>query len=539
MKLTDQIVPLAIASVLGANVMTMSLMNFFEIETKYISPLYLFCALAVTALLFNRIPEPPALARRVHILCLAFGIILFLPRFPYLIEGLLGYSVNMYGDDSQHLQMMSSLAHTPAFPPKSTFDNSRFLSYYYAPWMLGAAIYASGIVSTVKEALGLSVLVYCTLFSYAAVYGSRIALKDARLQTIFLVLAILFGGFDFFYWLSNLTVIPQHSEWWALEFGFTIQYSNFFTLVLWVQQHLLAAVAILYALLLATSRGAPLRILAGVLLLSGFFSSPFVCLGGIPLFGWYFIQARLLTSLTIIVPTFLVLSVPLWWIFLGKAAPVGFKLFGPLSPFWMEHKKAAFLVFLLIVTLELFPLLAASSVSITRDRKPSRAILLLLTGLFLLSTFFFEFSLGSNYAMRGSIVPILTLTYLATPTISIWLRHVRSIPFRILVTGYLLGGILEYAEFWRGSMIAFAQSNTQFNVAVLRFNEGQSRATGADLARLAEGSDGAWYLIERARPRKEHIDEDDVLSMGSDNPYRATASKFLDFHRHRQYESGR
>src|SRR5262249_40312936 len=147
-------------------------------------------------------------------------------------------------------------------------------------------------------------------------------------------------------------------------------------------------------------------------------------------------------------------------------------------------------------------------------------------------TFFLEFSIGANYAMRGSILPIFTLTYLATPVISGWLSQIRSIPLYALVAAYLLGGVSEYASFCRMSMLGFFQSNTPFNALVLKFNQGDSRVNRADLALRAQSiEDGfGWYLLERNRPTKQHINGGDLLSMGGDNPYRITASTII---RHR------
>jgi hypothetical protein len=517
-------------AVVGANVLTMSGMNFWETPTKYLSVVYLTCMIAVSALMVRHVPDLPRLTKRQHGFCLLFGVALFLPRWPYLMEGFLGYAMNPLGDDIWHLQEMSSIVHTPVFPPRSTYDSSQYLSYYYAPWVLGAALYETGLLSTVKQALGITVLVYCLFFSYGVMYASRIAFSDARLRTVFLVVCVMYGGFDFFYWLSGLTILPSHSEWWAAEFGISVQYSNFFTLSLWVQQHTLSALVIAYTLHI-TSRFECLatRVLAGMFFLSALFSSIFVSIGATPLVIWYFTVHKLTRKALTTALTFLVFSMPLWWIFLGKPKGIGFGFFEELDPFWMSHRRAAFLVFLFIISLELMPLLATSFVSVIRERLISRAILFGLSTLFLISTFFISFRVGANYPMRGSIIPIFTLAYLATPVISEWFRNVRSAPLRVLTTAYLLGGILEYAQFWRMSLIELAESKTELNADILHFNEDSQRISAADVAIRAESAGYSWYLIERQRParQRQHMIEDDIATMGSDNPYRITVSKMF------------
>jgi len=532
-------IQLMFAAVVGANILAMSLMNFFEMPTQHLPVIYSTCMLAIGALMARKVPQLPQLTKREHLFCIGFTILIFLPRFPVLIENVLGFSVNVVGDDVSHLQMMSSIAHSPAFPPRSTFDSSKYLGYYYAPWMLGAAFYRAGFVSTVKQALALSVLVYSLFFSYGVTYASKVLFKEARLQTILLVVCVMYGGFDFFYWLSGLTFIPSHSEWWAGEFGIYLEYSNFFTLVLWVQQHTLAALAILYAMFL-TDRSSSIStaVLTGIFVLSAFFSSVFVFIGAIPIVAWWcFSRAKFPQNSVVTELTFLLFSIPLWWIYLGKYDGSGIRLFGALEPFWATRKRAAFLVFLLVLSLELMPLLAASYLTIVRERIASRYVLFALCTLFLLSTFMIEFGQGANYPMRGSIIPIFTLSYLATPTISEWFRDVRSTALRLLIAGYLLGGVSEYASFCRYSLIALADSKTEFNTTILQFNQGASQLSSADLGVRLEHMnvkcapdaycwDGTyfWYLIERDSPPKLNIDEGDMLTMGSDNKYRVTVS---------------
>lgn len=63
---------------------------------------------------------------------------------------------------------MSSIVHSYHFPARATYDGSQYLTYYYSPWMLGSAIYWSGVASTVKQAFGLTYLVQSFFFVYGA-----------------------------------------------------------------------------------------------------------------------------------------------------------------------------------------------------------------------------------------------------------------------------------------------------------------------------------------------------------------------------------
>lgn len=525
-KVVTNAVPVLFGAVIGANAITMSLMNFFETSAKYVSIFY-FGSLAFTLYLIWRSGVCfPQLKKTQHVFCVLFGLVIFLPRAPYLIEGLLGYSVNPVGDDILHVQEMASIIHTQSFPPRSTLDDRMYLSYYYAPWMLGAALYWTGLLSTVKQALGATVLIYSIFVCYFGVYAAEILFAERKVKNWFAALCFLYGGFDFVYWVSGLNLTPTHSEWWATEFGFGLQYSNFFTLALWVQQHLLSALAIFYGLhVLSVSKTTTGQALAGIFLVSALFSSVFTTIGAALILAWFIFRFRLVRCIPVITLTSLLLSAPLLWMFMAKSAGVGFQPFGELNNFWIDHKRAAFIVFLLVISLELMPLLAGAFYSSRNDR--SRLWLFTSASLYLLSTFFFAFSGANNFAMRGAIVPTFTLAYLSAPTFDMWWRSQGGAWLRVATVVYLLGGTLEYASFLRNSIIGLRQSITVFNAKVLEFNRGSGTVGIADLAALASEDSAEWYLLERDRPRKRRLEEMDLEIMNQDNRYRFTLHKIL------------
>ena len=520
-------IPISFAAVVGANILSMSLMNLFEIETRYTTFLYFMCAALVVILFVKTGVKFPALERNEHILCIALAVVLFIPRLAYVFESSLGYVVNTVGDDSLHLQEMVSIIKTPRFPPRSTFDASKYLSYYYAPWMLGAAFYWTGLLSTVKQALAVQSLIYGAFATYSIVYASKMLFFEARLQRTFLIICILYGGFDFIYWLLNFSYIPVHSEGWAEDLGFVLEYSNFFTLALWVPQHLIAAIAVCFSLyVIASSNATSAAALCGLFLLSALFSSVFVVLGAAPFIAWFFLRHRLFRSIPVAAATFFVFLVPLWWIFLGRTTTTGFRLFGELFAFWQSNKRAAFLVFLLILSLELMPLMAAALASVRR--RPNLLWPFALSVLFLSSTYLVSFGIGPNYSMRGAIIPTFVLSYLAVPALCEWWSKPSSRWLLVVLPAYFLGGVLEYAWFVTDSLTSLSKSNTELNAVVLELNQEKSAVSVATINERFGASDRAlaWYLLEGKgwpKERSAEYDPFDAEITNVDVGYRITA----------------
>lgn len=523
------IVPFFFVTVVGANILSMSLMNFFESDTRYTTLIYLACAVPVALLFYKSSVGFPQLTKKEHLFCLGLGAALLVPRLPYLFEGTLGFAMIPLGDDLLHLQEMLSIVHTPQFPPKSTFDETKYLSYYYAPWMLSAAFYGTKILSSVKQALALTSLTYCIFSSYAVVYASKVLFRERKLQLTFVVICILYGGFDFVYWLCHLSYVPEHSEGWAEDFGFILEYSNYFTLSLWVQQHFQAALSVIFVLyLIVASETHAAAALGGLLMLAATFSSPFVVLGAAPMLAWTVLRYNRLRFIPVAAAVFSVLSVPLWWIFLGRHGATGFKAFGDLVVFWKDKKVAAFLVFLLVISLELMLLVAAALHTVRR-----RAGLVwpfALAVAFLLSTYFVSFGAGQNYSMRGSIVSIFVLSYLATPTLNEWWNARSPRWLTVALSTYFLGGILEYTWFVKNSVDNLLLSNNKLNMAALDFNRNKIDAN--DLERVKaqfskDYGDLSWYFLERKGGHRAPDPDQDPLNaetMNDDVGYRVTAA---------------
>jgi hypothetical protein len=436
----------------------------------------------------------------------------------------LGYALIPVGDDFFHIPDFASLIHSRQFPPKSTYDSTKYLGYYYAAWIPGAVLYHTGLVVTVKQALALLKLVYTLIIVYFPVYASRALFSERPHQISFVALCCLYGGFDFIYWLSGLNLVPVHSEWWAEDFGFILQFSSFVTLALWTPQHLLAGLAVLFGLYVVHSSDRKLAsMISGLFFLSAVFSSPYTALGAVPLVSWYFVSSGKLRAALPAAAVFVIVSLPLWWVLIGNER-LQFQLFGALADEWQNNKRAAFAVFLLVVLLELWPLILGAGYYVMQTRRQIWPYAL--SVIYLLSTFFIFYHM--NYSMRGSIIPIFTLTYLATP---ILYSVVRQRPYRwlqVLAVLYLLGGALEYASFCRTSVLGFRESLTAFNTNALRSNRDAQQFVPMELARAAADHFAGWQVLEKFKPfKKSPITDDEAHLMHSDNRFRLTLARLL------------
>lgn len=529
-RLTSSVVPLAMAAVLGANVVTMSVANFFEVRTSAIALNYAAAFAACASLFIRSRVSFPSLSRREHLLCVAAGLILFLPRMAYLFEGALGYAVNAAcPDDWSHIQELASMVHSVRYPVRTTFDRDKLLGFYYAAWMPGAAVFSAaslaGAITTVKVALGLTNLLYGLFFAYAAMYAAKILFAERRHQLALVIGLLLYGGFDFLWWLARDYPVPTTgAEWWTMEFGFFMQFSNFVTLALWVPHHLIAAVAIGLALfVLNGSSRASAWVMAGLLFSSAVFSSAFVAIGAVPLVAWFFVRQRIKALITM-TAVFVVVSAPLFWLYLGKEE-VGFRMFGALNDERRANLVVAAGVFSILLLLEFLPLLVAAAASLRNRTAPVTIFAGALA--YLLSTFAVAYSGFNNYAMRGAIVPIFTLTVLAVPALSAWWQR-GPVAIRALFVVYLLGSPLAYAAFARGAIEAFAASRTVFNIAALESNTGPDAWTDPALIEQSAQQPMGWYLLEKKKPStKRPIEEIDLELMTSDSPLRVTFARLF------------
>jgi hypothetical protein len=254
-----------------------------------------------------------------------------------------------------------------------------------------------------------------------------------------------------------------------------LQYSNFATLSLWVPHHLLAAVAIGFGFFCAQQqRRVPGAAILGAGLASALFSSVFVTLGALPVLAVLSMRLRfapkLLAQAAIVAA---LLSLPLLWMYLGHDG-AGFGFLAADSEFLRNNLAIGFLVFLLVIGLEFLPIICASWLAWRKGRLDS-ALALAAAG-FILSTFAVSFGGANNYAMRGSIVPIFAMLYLAAPGLSRLLERGRA-PLKLLVLPFFLGALWEYGRFTADALRATSR-DVRFGSELLAANLAHGEVAG-------------------------------------------------------------
>lgn len=522
--------PTIFFGVVAANIISLSLMEFFECATWLLSIVFP-AVFAVAVWQFRAAGVPfPTLSRRTHGCVAAVVAALAFPRLAYLLEPLLGYSADAAcWDDWWHIQEFASIIYSPHFPPESTQMHGMYFSFYFAPWMLGAALFQLLHLATVKQAIFLAGLLYNFAFVYAAVYAARIAFPEQpRRSRLFLGVLLLYGGFDVVFGVfkawHGLTIGNLHAEWWATMFGFKLQYASTITLMLWVPHHLVAALAVLlgyYCLkTLPSWRGA---VVAGICFGFAGFSSVFAVIGAIPIVGYLILRNRVSWKWSALAAALsLLIGLPVFWMYLGRKSE-GFIFFGELAPYWEAHKLKAFGIFLLIIGAEFFPVLLGSMLSL-RDRKFDRGLFLICVG-YLFSNFFLAFAGANNFAMRGSIVPAFALYYLAIPGLERvldWKQPKTLCWVRYALVIFFLGGLWEYVDFTGFAMQSTGQVN-KLREETLASNVIHGQPPSAALLARAERTEYGWYALEnRKSVDKSRLNPGDIEMINRDNQYRVT-----------------
>ncbi len=159
-----------------ANVLALTLMNAFALRTGYLAIVFVLSFIGIHWVLRNLLraesfpPSPLEFSpkEKLGLAIAALLVVFFLaaPRCLYLFEPQLGIALDpVSADDNWHIQEINSLVHSPRHPPVSSFDSTRYLSFYYAPWMFVAAIYQLLPLPwmTLKVAYSLGCCVYILL----------------------------------------------------------------------------------------------------------------------------------------------------------------------------------------------------------------------------------------------------------------------------------------------------------------------------------------------------------------------------------------
>ena len=506
-----------------ACIMTASAMNFFEAGTQLLPWIFAGFLVLNFALLQELCGVIPVHTPREAFFIIFGALVLSLPRVGYLLEPLIGASVNTVGwDDHWHIQEMASLVYSESYPPQSTFVQDAFLSFYYAPWMVGATVFSTGLLVTVKQAIFLNyLLIYFFILSFA-VLAARVLFSDsALLRHTFLGVLILYGGATFFFVLAKEPWLLPHREWWARAvFGAKLQYSGFFTLTMWVPHHLIGAATAVCALFFIVAVPSLWGgIVGGLFLAFSAFASVFAMIGAIPLGLWMLVcyRRRIRNFVTASVVAG-VLGLPLIWIYLGRSGEAGFRLFGAFGDMMLP---LSFVIFLIIVCVEFLPIVLGSRWIFRNGRSEAR-MAFLLASLFIASTWVIAYTGSNNYAGRGSIISIWMLFYAATPFFKDIFFGELGRWARIAVTPFLLGGVTEYAHMGRNGYISLASVEPLNRMAYQLNTQPGSVIEGDMPAPISEVAYG-WYLVEKRKPQdKKGLGPLDNEIINTDNGYRVS-----------------
>ncbi|MDR3518121.1 MAG: hypothetical protein P4M00_20160 [Azospirillaceae bacterium] len=529
-----KIIPTIFFSVSGGSIVSLSVAQFLEIRTAEYNIVFaaaaLFCLLLFT---ISRL-ELPHLTTEDHAIALCVGSILMIPRLQYLFEQQIGISLNVVcWDDWWHIQEMASIVYSEYFPPRSTFRPDDFLSFYYAPWLFGAAIFLAGPLATIKQALFINVAYLSLLIGYGIVYaGHAMFREDAARRRMLVGVIILYGGGVAYYSMLRrvyhvLTTghLPaDHPPWQAAPFGFNIHFENLFSSGFWAPHHVSAVVAIFFAAYcLSREMNAAARAVCGITLALAAFSSVFVTIGALPLLVWLVLRHRVpVNALLAVFGATAIIAAPLIWMYLCREGS-GFIAFGALRGVWQRHPGVGFPAFIAALILMFLPIVVA--IGLARKEPPAPWSFLLVCLPYLISTYFIAYSGANNYAMRGGLVPVCAMLYFSVPGL-IRLCSLQ-IGWKLLMLPFFMGGLWQIVAF---STNAWQQYHkvSPFQAQALAANLRHGVAPDAAVLQAAGGVPHGWYLLETNKPAgKAALISPDRELINADNPYRLTLRRLV------------
>jgi len=551
-----------------ANIITMLVLNTFVLANYFFIVVYLSALLFSAGLIrkagLNLLPAPSSLDylsdRDRNILwffTIILSLLLIIPRASYFLE-FLSQSVvyPVCDDDYWHIQELNSLINSGRYPAQSSFLAGKYLSFYYAPCLLAVFLYKLLPFNfvTIKFVLALADSLYIILI-INSILVIILKISGSRNQLYLLIyLFFLHAGIES---IGIFRTPLEHHEWWmSWVAGANVQISSFVTLAFWVIHHLSAALALVLAGLIFQALPAPSGrdrwaaiTIISLLIVYSFYSSVFVFIGAAPFMLYLFITGswQHKKSLTLIFSLSLVFALPILWIYLSKVGPEvesGFQFLpftsyfpGSLAGQWwgklVDLTNAGvvivglcgFFPFLLCLLGELlvpcFLLIMAGASGIKMSTRDVQ--LLLLSSLFLLSIYFISFSGANNYAMRGAIIPLFIIYYLAAQYGSEINLHDK---IRIILLVVLaLGSINEVGANFRQLInpIKPSAAARPFLKNIYRLNADRhiSRLSRAEvIAQVPIDDEGLfyYYLVEKLLDKKQPLLRED-LELVSDGPF--------------------
>ena len=524
-----------VCAIFCADFVAMLLMNTGRLYVHWL-PVLFFASVAMFGVWIFRseiFPETAASylttsERRSIVLVVLWAALLIAGiRLPYLMEGHLHHLVGpVVYDDTWHFQEINSLVHSIRYPAQCSLIPDRYFSFYYAPWMMIAAIYLALPLHgfTIKAAFAIGCAIYQILLCLTLLYIGLARSRSRRQIFAAVYLVAFWSGVDS---ISTLMYYLTRRTWWFSALQMPIHFPIFFGGLVWAPHHLSAAVALILAWHLwdiAGEKSRSLLLMCSLLIAYSFYSSVFVFLGALPLGIWVTVftarkdYGKVLTIALVAV----VWIWPLLWLYLGKSNDVRF-----LFPFITSIRELfpytatlagrsmrgshsggfaalggialGFAVFLIYIFLNFLPvalLLARFGKKLPRNERWIAGTAVL----FLLSTYFIGFPEGDNYASRGYVVPILVLSWICAGLLPAF----RISPW--VVAGLFLGsfGLLHEATFTYKSALHVARAplDPGHGQAILALNQDRKTRTvsGDTVAELSLRNPDQTYFVEKFVP---------------------------------------
>lgn len=392
-----------------------------RLEVSFTVPVYLSFFLG-SVYLANRLRFRPTRieADGPSLTMLAIALLLLtLPRLTYLLDWLPGNTTLSFSDDYARMLEVLAMTANESYPLLSPSNTDYLFSYYYAGLFPMAVIKLALPVLTIKESIALGNFYYHTIILLSLYEISHLVLgSQIQKVRILIFLFTLFGGLD---WVAkgDFSALYGHFEWWQKRLSGNTQLSSFYTGMFWTVHHFLAAYTAILAyciayLSCADGRKQPRDIMILLLLISIFYTSPFVFLSLIPflLIHWKKILHVLAQKASWLI---IIASIPPIAIFLNRVAesPYIWSTFRlTITDHFLLDKMLSLPLYLILVpVMELAGIPLILLAIIGRLNKLERKHLLAAWAFFVL-TYFLAYAHGNNFAMRGMLLPTAVFFFL-------------------------------------------------------------------------------------------------------------------------------
>ncbi len=329
-------------SVICANIISFFVLNVMRLNTSFILPVYCISLiisylLLPKTMLLQSIKKyiKISLSRRefkiVSVIFSSIFLLLILSRIHYFLEPFTMKLAPFICEGEGYLGLiLSSIVNSDIFPIKIVTNNELLLSYYYAPYLLPAALYQAFSFSwiTVKS-VGFLAYVILTFICLLGSFSLPLLFFNNK-KSYFLFLLLFMGtasGGDILLWIKKLFegIVFNHAGHWGFYFGYMGGYADTLKQMGWSFHHPIAIVALFYAYFLfkRECNDTPNwknKIIISLLLAASFFSSFYVTAGAIP-FGIWLTIAHWRKKKNIILKIYLIsflMVLPNLWLYFGR-----------------------------------------------------------------------------------------------------------------------------------------------------------------------------------------------------------------------------